>query len=169
MRPRRGRCALRARIDEIDLRILEELQNDSSRTNVKLARAVGLSPPACLRRVRRLRATGAIRREMAVLDPRVAGLHTTVLAGVVLERESREIIAAFKRRVLEDEAVAQCWYVTGQFDFLVLVRVRDIAAYEQLGERLFHGDPNVKRYESLVVLDEVKRDLTVPLAPGPTG
>ncbi|MGZ6123768.1 MAG: Lrp/AsnC ligand binding domain-containing protein, partial [Myxococcales bacterium] len=81
----------------------------------------------------------------------------------VLERESRELIAAFKRRLLEDEAVAQCWYVTGQFDFLVLVRVRDIGAYEALGERLFHSDPNVKRYESLVVLDEVKRELAVPL------
>ena len=153
-----------ARIDEIDLKILEELQRDSSRTNVQLARAVGLSPPACLRRVRRLRASGAIRREMAVLDPGIAGLQTMVLAGVVLERESRDILAAFKRRLLEDDAVAQCWYVTGQFDFLVLVRVRDICAYEELGQRLFHSDPNVKRYESLVVLDEVKRDFALPLA-----
>ena len=152
-----------ARIDEIDLRILEELQRDSSRTNVELARAVGLSPPACLRRVRRLRANGAIRREMAVVDPRIAGLHIAVLAGVVLERESRELLASFKRRLLEDDAVAQCWYVTGQYDFLVLVRVRDIDAYEELGQRLFHADPNVKRYESLVVLDEVKRDFAVPL------
>ena len=152
-----------ARIDEIDLRILDELQRDCSRTNVQLSRAVGLSPPACLRRVRRLRASGAIRREVAVLDPRVAGLHMTVLAGVVLERESREILAAFKRRLLDDEAVAQCWYVTGQYDFLVLVRVHDIGSYEEVGQRLFHNDPNVKRYESLVVLDEVKRDLAVPL------
>lgn len=156
-----GRCNLP--LDEIDLRILEELQRDSSRTNVLLARIVGLSPPACLRRVRRLRASGAIRREVAVLDPRIAGLHMHVLAGVVLERESRDLIAAFKRRMVEDEAIAQCWYVTGQYDFLVLVRVRDVAAYEALGERLFHADPNVKRYESLVVLDEVKRDFAVPL------
>ena len=151
-------------LDEIDLRILEELQRDSSRTNVRLSRAVGLSAPACLRRVRRLRASGAIRREMAVLDPKVAGLHMAVLAGVVLERETRELIGNFKRRMQEDPAVAQCWYVTGQFDFLVLVRIRDIGEYEALGERLFHSDPNVKRYESLVVLDEVKRDLAVPLA-----
>jgi len=155
---------LAARLDAIDLRILEELQRDSSRTNVRLARAVGLSAPACLRRVRRLRASGAIRREMAVLDPKVAGLHMAVLAGVVLDRESRELIAAFKRRMQEDPAVAQCWYVTGQFDFLVLVRIRDIAQYEALGQRLFHGDPNVKRYESLVVLDEVKHELAVPIA-----
>lgn len=158
-----GRCNLSARFDEIDLRILEELQRDSSRTNVRLARIVGLSPPACLRRVRRLRESGAIYREMAVLDPKVAGLHMAVLAGVVLERETRDVIAAFKRRMLEDEAVAQCWYVTGQYDFLVLVRVGDIGAYEALGQRLFHSDPNVKRYESLVVLDEVKRDFAVPL------
>jgi Lrp/AsnC family leucine-responsive transcriptional regulator len=160
-RPEAGRCNLQ--LDDIDVRILEELQRDSSRTNVLLARTVGLSPPACLRRVRRLRAGGAIHREMAVIDPKIAGLHMSVLAGVVLERESRELIAAFKRRVIEDEAVAQCWYVTGQYDFLVLVHVRDVAAYEALGERLFHSDPNVRRYESLVVLDEVKRDFAVPL------
>jgi Lrp/AsnC family leucine-responsive transcriptional regulator len=150
-------------LDEIDLRILEELQRDSSGTNVHLARLVGLSPPACLRRVRRLRASGVIRREVAVLDPKIAGLHMNVLAGVVLERESRDLIAAFKRRMLEEEAVAQCWYVTGQYDFLVLIRVRDVAAYEALGARLFHADPNLKRYESLVVLDEVKQDFAVPL------
>jgi|1185.fasta_scaffold152850_2 Lrp/AsnC family leucine-responsive transcriptional regulator len=159
-RQKAGRCNL---LDEIDLRILQELQRDSSRTNVVLARTVGLSPPACLRRVRRLRSSGAIRREVAVLDPRIVGLHLNVLAGIVLERESRDLIAAFKRRMLDDESVSQCWYVTGQYDFLVLVRVFDIAAYEALGTRLFHGDPNVKRYESLVVLDEVKRDLAVPL------
>src|SRR3954464_15713664 len=75
-RRKAGRCNLP--LDEIDLRILEELQRDSSRTNVVLARLVGLSPPACLRRVRRLRASGAIRREVAVLDPKIAGLHMNV-------------------------------------------------------------------------------------------
>jgi DNA-binding Lrp family transcriptional regulator len=151
-------------LDEIDLRILEELQRDSSRSNVRLARAVGLSAPACLRRVQRLRQSGAIRREVAVLDPRVAGLHTTVLVALTLERESKELVAALKKRLLADDAVEQCWYVTGRFDLIVLVRVADIGAYEQLVQRLFTSDPNVKRSESLVVLEEVKRELRIPLA-----
>lgn len=151
-------------LDEIDMRILDELQRDSSRSNVQLARAVGLSAPACLRRVQRLRRSGAIRREVAVLDPRVAGLHTTVLAALTLERESKDLVAGLKRRLLADEAIEQCWYVTGRFDLIVLVRVADIRAYEAVVQRLFSSDPNVKRSESLVVLEEVKRELRIPLA-----
>jgi Lrp/AsnC family leucine-responsive transcriptional regulator len=151
------------RFDDIDVHILKELQRDSSRTNVELARAVGLSPPACLRRVRRLRKSGAIRGEMAVLDPRLVGPALTVVVAVDMASEGRETLAAFRARVLEESAVAQCWYVTGRHDFILVVRVPDIAAYEALGKRLFETDPNVKKTESLVVLDELKRDLAVPV------
>ena len=151
------------RLDEIDLHILEELQRDSSRTNLELSRAVGLSPPACLRRVRRLRQRGVIKGEMAVLDPRLVGPGTTVLVAVDLVSEGSSAIAAFRRRIQDEAAVAQCFYVTGQHDFMLMVRVRDIAEYDALARRLFHDDPNVRRYDSLVVLEEVKRDLGVPL------
>lgn len=157
------------RLDDIDVRILKELQRDSSRTNVELARAIGLSPPACLRRVRRLRQSGAIRGEMAVLDPRLVGTGLTVVVAVDLASEAREAVARFRSRVLEDGAVVQCWSVAGRHDFMLVVRVPDIAAYEALGHRLLAADPNVKRYESLVVLDEVKRDLGVPVRARGTG
>jgi Lrp/AsnC family leucine-responsive transcriptional regulator len=152
------------KLDEIDLSILQELQRDSSRTNVQLARAVGLSPPACLRRVRRLRKSGVIRGEMAVLDPRLLGPGMTVLVRVEMERDARALVNGLRQRVLSEDAVAQCWSVTGSDDFVLLVRIPDIAAYDRLVQRLLAVDPNVKRYESLVVLDEVKRDLGVPLA-----
>ena len=151
------------RLDEIDLHILEQLQRDSSRTNLELARAVGLSPPACLRRVRRLRERGVIKGEMAVLDPRLVGPGTTVVVAVDLVSEGSSAIAAFRHRIQGEPAVAQCLYVTGKHDFMLMVRVRDIAEYEALARRLFLDDPNVRRYDSLVVLDEVKRDLGVPV------
>jgi Lrp/AsnC family transcriptional regulator, leucine-responsive regulatory protein len=157
------------RFDDIDVHILKELQRDSSRTNVELARAVGLSPPACLRRVRRLRKSGAIRGEMAVLDPRLVGPALTVVVAVDMASEGREALAAFRARVLAESAVAQCWYVTGRHDFILVVRVPDLAAYEALGQRLFEADPNVKKSESLVVLDELKRDLAVPVRVRSTG
>jgi len=152
------------KLDEIDLRILQELQCDSSRTNVQLAREVGLSPPACLRRVRRLRESGVIRGEMAVLDPRLVGPGMTVLVRVEMERDARPLVHGFRQRVLSEDAVAQCWSVTGSDDFVLLVQVPDVAAYEAVAGRLLATDLNVKRYESLVVLEEVKRDLGVPLA-----
>jgi len=157
------------RLDDIDLHILKELQRDSSRTNVELARAVGLSAPACLRRVRRLRQIGAIRGEMAVLDPRLVGPGLTVVVAVDVVSEAREAVAPFRTRVQEDPAIVQCWSVTGRHDYMLVVRVPDIAAYQALGQRLFVSDPNVKRYESLVVLDEVKRDLGVPVRARSTG
>jgi DNA-binding Lrp family transcriptional regulator len=151
------------RLDEIDLHILQELQRDSSRTNVRLARAVGLSPPACLRRVRRLRQMGAIRGEMAVLDARLLSPGMTVVVAVELESEGRQIVSALRGRLLAEEAVVQCWYVTGRHDFIVVVRVDDVAGFEALARRLFGDDPNVKRYESMVVLEEVKQHLGIPL------
>jgi Lrp/AsnC family leucine-responsive transcriptional regulator len=151
------------RLDEIDLHILDELQRDSSRTNLELSRAVGLSPPACLRRVRRLRERGVIRGEMAVLDPRLVGPGTTVVVAVDLVSDGPGAQSEFRQRVTNEPAVAQCLYVTGRHDFMMMVRVRDIAEYEALARRLFRDDPNVQRFESLVVLDEVKRDLAVPL------
>ncbi len=106
---------------------------------------------------------------MAVLDPRLVGPGLTVVVAVDLASEGSEALAAFRARVLEESAVAQCWYVTGRYDFILVVRVPDIAAYEALAQRLFEADPNVKKSESLVVLDEVKRDLAVPVQVRSTG
>jgi DNA-binding Lrp family transcriptional regulator len=106
---------------------------------------------------------------MAVLDPRLLGPALTVVVAVDLASEGSEALAAFRARVLEEGAVAQCWYVTGRYDFILVVRVSDIAAYEALAQRLFEADPNVKKSESLVVLDEVKRDLAVPVRVRSTG
>ena len=128
-----------------------------------LAAKVGLSPPACLRRVRRLRERGVIRGEVAVLDARLVGPPMTVVVAVDLVSENRVQVTSFRQRMLAEEAVVQCLYVTGRHDFILVTRVADIAAYEALSQRLFHDDANVKRYESLVVLDEVKRDLAVPV------
>jgi Lrp/AsnC family leucine-responsive transcriptional regulator len=150
------------RLDEIDLHLLQELQRDSSRTNVQLARAVGLSPPACLRRVRRLRQMGAIRGEMAVLDARLAGPGLTVVVLVELTC-TRTTLAAFRQRIDAEPSVAHCWYVTGQEDFVVVIHAPDMTTFDATARRLFSDHPEVKRFVSLVVLEEVKRELGIPL------
>jgi len=100
---------------------------------------------------------------VAVLDARLVGPPMTVVVAVDLVSENRVQVTSFRQRMLAEEAVVQCLYVTGRHDFILVTRVADIAAYEALSQRLFHDDANVKRYESLVVLDEVKRDLAVPV------
>lgn len=150
-------------LDDIDRRLLRRLQTDNRETNLDLAAAVGISPPACLRRVRRLREAGIVRADVALLDPAVAGTHLTILVEVMLERERLDVVEGFKRAVAAEEAVTQCWLVTGDPDFVLVVRVPDMDAYERLTQRLFYANPNIAKYRTLVSISEVKFETRLPL------
>lgn len=151
-------------LDAIDRRILERLQRNNKETNQDLAEAVGISPPACLRRVRRLRDAGAVRADVALLAPAVAGKHVTLLVEVMLERERLDIVDSFKRAMKAEPAVTQCWFVTGDPDFVLVIRVADMDAYEGLTRKLFYANPDVAKFKTLVALTEVKFETSVPVA-----
>jgi len=151
-------------LDALDRRILDQLQRNNQLTNQALARRIGLSSPACLRRVRRLRSLGAIRADVSLLDPAVVGRHLTLLVDVRLEREQTSVIDGFRRAVLAEAEVTQCWFVTGDPDFVLVVRVADMADYEALTRRLFYANPHVAKYRTLVVMNEVKLQTWLPVA-----
>src|SRR5690606_34135227 len=102
------------RLDRIDRRILALLQRDSSVTNLALAEQVGLSPPACLKRVKRLKDEGVIAREVALIAPEKLGQLLHVVVEVVMERDRKDLYAAFLRRVETAREVKQCYQVTGE-------------------------------------------------------
>lgn len=141
------------------------MQTNNRETNQNLAEAVGISPPACLRRVRRLREAGAVRADVALLSPEVTGRHVTLLVEVMLERERLDVVEGFKRAIRAEPAVTQCWFVTGDPDFVLVVRVPDMDAYEALTQDLFYANPNVAKYRTLVALKEVKFETRVPILP----
>jgi Lrp/AsnC family transcriptional regulator, leucine-responsive regulatory protein len=156
--------AERANLDPFDLAILAILQKDATTPQRAIGEAVNLSAPAVQRRIKRMQETSIIQANVAVADPAKLGQAITVLVEIEMASELASEIDAAKRAFAEASEVQQCYYVTGEFDFMLVVLVPDMAAYEALTRRLFFGNNNVKRFRSLVALDRVKVGLSVPLA-----
>lgn len=151
------------RLDPFDTALLAALQRNARQTAEALSAAVGLSPAACQKRVKRLRDEGVIEREVAVLDPHAVGRRITAIVEVSLVRERIADLDAFKRRMLEAEEVMQCYYVTGESDFVMVLTVPDMSAYEAFTRRHFFAEANVSRFRTQIVMDRVKVGLSVPL------
>lgn len=112
-------------LDLIDRRILDALRNDNRVPNLKLSELVGISPPACLRRVRRVRKQKVMAGDVSPVDPGAAGRSITVILEVVLDRETNDVVDEFKRTMAARIEVTQRYMVTGKPDFALVVQVRD--------------------------------------------
>jgi len=150
-------------LDDFDRRLLDALQQDSRRTGEQLAALVGLSPAACLRRAQRLRETGIIEREIAIVAPQAVGRRLSMVVQVTLEREQPATSDEFKRQMRRAPEVMQCYNVTGVTDFVLIVSVADMEEYEEFTKRLFF-EKYVRRFETMVVIERVKFETTVSVA-----
>src|SRR5947209_8262343 len=128
-------------LDATDMALLDQLQTDAGLTNQELAQKVHVSPPTCLRRVKRLRDAGLIARQVALLDAdrlaSVIGHGLQALVEITLERQGQEQQEAFEARVASDASVQQCYRVSPGPDFVLVVQARDMPDYLQLVQRLF--------------------------------
>ena len=154
-------------IDDIDMRLLDLLQADASLSNQALAERAHLSAPTCLRRVKRLRQSGLIAAEVALLDAdRLApllGHGLTVLVEITLERQGAEAVAAFEARAVAEPAVQQCYRVSPGPDLVLVVRCADMPDYLALTQRLFTGDANVRNVKGFFSTRCAKFDPRLPL------
>ncbi|WP_442762350.1 Lrp/AsnC family transcriptional regulator [Malikia spinosa] len=154
-------------LDQLDLRLLAELQRDASRSNQALAESLGISPATSLRRVRRLVELGVIERQVALLQPdrlaAVLGHGLTALVEVSLDRQGQEPLDAFEARIVADTAVQQCWRVSPGPDFMLVVAVRDMPGYQALAQRLFTQDANVRNVRAFFSLKRAKFEPAQPL------
>jgi DNA-binding Lrp family transcriptional regulator len=154
-------------IDDADLRLLDLLQTDASRSNQDLAEQAHLSPPTSLRRIRRLRQLGVIEREVALLSPdRLApmlGHGLTALVEITLERQGAEQLDAFEARVLPEPAVQQCYRVSPGPDFVLVVHCTHMPAFLALTQRLFTSDANVRNTKAFFSVKRAKFDPRLPL------
>ena len=157
-------------IDDIDLRLLDALQRDAAVSNQALAAQVHVSPPTCLRRVKRLRDAGLIERQIAVLSAdRLAPILGHGLSAVVeisLDRQGAEYLDSFEQRVVADDAVQQCYRVSPGPDFVLIVHTADMPAYQALAQSLFTGDANVRNVKAFFSLKRTKFEpkLVIPSA-----
>ena len=142
--------------------MLVQLQHDARTTSERLAELLGLSPTACQRRLKRLRASGVISAEIAVIDPAATGNWITLIAHASLVRGRPEIVDAFKKDVRRTPEIQQCFYVTGDYAFVMVVVVQDIRAYDQLIRKLFMENPNILKFQTSMVIDTVKTGLSLP-------
>jgi Lrp/AsnC family transcriptional regulator, leucine-responsive regulatory protein len=152
-----------ADLDSFDQAILGILQRDNGTTQRVIGEAVNLSAPAVQRRIRRMEETGVIRANVAIVDPEKVGQAITLIVDVELVSERTGLIDAAKQSFAEAPEVQQCYFVTGEADFVLVMTVATMAEYEALARRLFHSNENVKRFRTLVTMDRVKVGLELPI------
>ncbi|MEO8655784.1 MAG: Lrp/AsnC family transcriptional regulator [Ramlibacter sp.] len=150
-------------LDTVDLRILAELQQDGSLTNVELARRVHLSPSPCLMRVKALESSGVIQRYVALANPKALGLGVNVFISISLKEQTRESLAEFERRIAEQEEVMECYLMTGDSDYLIRVAVRDIGELERFILNQLTPIPGVEKIRSSFALKQVRYKTALPL------
>jgi Lrp/AsnC family leucine-responsive transcriptional regulator len=150
-------------LDAADRRILQHVQRNSRLTATELADVVGLSPSACHRRLAALRAAKVIEAEIAIVDPRAVGRRITMIVTVTLEREHSDVITSFKQACRNKAEIMQCYYVTGQSDFVMVLTARSMEAYDAFVETFLFANRNVRRFETMVVMDRVKVGYEVPI------
>ena len=145
-------------MDEIDKKILSTLQEQGRMTNVELARSNGLAPSSMLERVRRLEERGVIKKYQAVLDSKALGYDVQALVMINLDQHQAGPIDEFEAKVGAVPEVKACYHVTGRYDYILHVVVRDI---DHLGELVKHslaGIPGVEKQETFLALDTIKED-----------
>ncbi|MFJ7792540.1 Lrp/AsnC family transcriptional regulator [Pseudomonas sp. NPDC096950] len=149
--------------DSIDLKILRELQNDSSLSNVELAKRVHLSPSPCLARVKALEASGCIREYVALLAPEALGLRLNVFISISLKQQGRESLQNFERNICECDEVMECYLMTGDADYLIRVVMADMQALEHFIIERLSPMPEVEKIRSSLSLKQVRYKTALPL------
>lgn len=150
-------------IDRIDRNILDELQKNGRLSNVELSKRVGLSPTPCLERVKRLESESYITGYKAMLNPQLLDAALLVLVEITLTKTSPDVFDDFSKAVGELDVIQECHLVSGNFDFLLKTRVKDMKAYRDLlGDTLLRL-PSVSESRTYVVMEEVKSTNLLPI------
>ena len=154
-------------IDSIDLQLLDLLQTDAGLSNQALAERVSISPPTCLRRVKRLHEAGLIERSIAILNPEklaaTLGFGLTAIVEITLDHQDAAALEHFETRVADDSAVQQCYRVSPGPDFVLVVHAPSMPAYQALTQRLFTSDANVRNVKAFFSIKRSKFGAALPL------
>ncbi len=145
-------------LDSFDRAILRIVQRDARTPQRAIADAVNLSAAAVQRRIAAMEASGVIRGNVALVDPKSIPLTITSIVEVYLQDERAETVQSAKTRFQNEPEVQQCYYVTGGTSFILIVVTTDMAAYQALTQRLFEENDSINRFRSLIALERVKTD-----------
>ncbi|MDG6078601.1 Lrp/AsnC family transcriptional regulator [Erythrobacter litoralis] len=152
-----------ASLDEIDRRLLRELQNEGRITNVELAQRVGLTAPPCLRRVRTLEESGVIQGYHAELDPSKLGFSITVFAMVSLKSQAESALREFEEAMRDLDEVREVHMLNGEIDFILKIVARDLQAFQEFLTSKLTPAPNVASVKTSLTIRTSKNQPGVPL------
>ena len=150
-------------VDEMDRRLLALLQRDTTATAEILGSQIGLSASTVQRRIKRLRKTGVIEREVAIVNTDAIGKRMTFIVGVKVDYGQKAGVETLQRRLLADPRTQQAYYVTGEVDLMLVVVVHDMQDYDNYSKTLLLASPAMLRFQSNVVIEGLRVGLEVAL------
>lgn len=151
-------------LDQLDIKILNELQRDGSLSNVELSRRVHLSPSPCLARVKALESNRVIDRYVAIANAAALGLGLNVFISISLRYQSKEALSEFEKRISEHDEVMECYLMSGDSDYLIRVAIADIGALEKFILEQLTPIPGIEKIRSSFALKQVRYKTALPLS-----
>ena len=154
-------------LDAIDFQILRQLQSDASLSNQAMALALHLTPPTCLRRVKRLHQLGLVEKQVAILNSeklnQFTGHGLQVIVEVSLDRQDSSSLLQFEQKAVAEAGVQQCWRVSPGPDFILIIATTDMPAYLGLSQKLFTQDANVRNVKAFFSIKRAKFTTAIPI------
>ena len=154
-------------LDAIDFQILRQLQSDSSLSNQAMALALHLTPPTCLRRVKRLNQLGLVEKQVTILNSeklsQFTGHGLQVIVEVSLDRQDSVSLLQFEQKAVAEAGVQQCWRVSPGPDFILIIATTDMPAYLGLSQKLFTQDANVRNVKAFFSIKRAKFTTAIPI------
>ena len=157
---RKGRAVA---LDDHDRRLLTLLQRDATVTAEVLGSDLGLSASTVQRRIKRLRETGVIEREVAIVNTDAVGKRMTFIVGVKVDFGQKAGVDALQKKLLADPRTQQAYYVTGEVDLILTVVVQDMQDYDNWSKTLLLASPAMLRFQSNVVIEGLRVGVAIPL------
>lgn len=150
-------------LDRMDRRILNILQQDNQITNIALAEKIGISAPPCFRRVKRLRDLGIISKDVSLVDPFKVGQRLIIFVNITLEKQREDLLMHFERKMQEHPEIMQCYFISGDADYLLVVHAVDMNHYNEFARRVFASEANIKMFRSSFCLSRIKYNTQIHL------
>lgn len=154
---------MRLNLDNIDLKILKTLQENAKVTNLQLSETVGLSPAPTLERVKKLEKQKLIKGYYAQLDNQALGIGITAIIEITLTRQVENAISTFKKEINNIPEIMECYQVTGNADYVLIVMLKDIRAFEELISTRLSKMEEIGQMQTMVVLSKPKDSKTIPI------
>ncbi|REA57155.1 AsnC family transcriptional regulator [Dyadobacter luteus] len=149
-------------LDPFDFAILRILQENNMTPQREIGEAVGLSAAAVQRRIKRMRQSGVIEADRSVINRGRVGAMVTLIVEVFMDSEKIEFIDHTRNTFEIAPEVQQCYYVTGESDFVLVILTESMQAYEKLTRRIFFSNPNIRHFRTIVAMDVIKAGMTIP-------